>query len=596
MRSIKIILCFIAFAFIALSTDSAAQSTPHNVIRVGVTHCEDHLDHREITADFLAVVEATLAEGQQMQLDYLDVNEIESRVRAGTLDIFLANSGVYRSLIQLGVKDLATAVTNRTPNPNLGDGAVWFTKTERSDIQSIADLKGKSISAKAENSLAGWYFALGELKRQGLEPEGFFSHVNFVGWDTEEIIESVLDDTTDGGAVPACFIEEYVAKHPQAEGKLRILDGRRVEGVPCTLSSNLYPNWTVTITPTMPLDIAKAIAAALLSQNQTSEGIAWGVATKFDDVDAVFKALKAGPYSYLREWSLKRFVDEYLFPIVLVLAGIFGLIFYALAANRLIKFRTRQLAEAVRRQSQWKDEYQSAQRNLEMWQRVGMLNQVASILAHELRQPIGAINYYAHGLSRLIENGKADDSKTLKIVGEMGQKACFANEIISRIRTFAKKGSEPRPCSLARLVRNSADSFLLSSQNSAHISLDIPEDIQVEVDPFEIELVILNLLRNSSEALEKTADARIWIAAESDQEKVFLTVRDNGPKLSQDDLQRLEQVFQTSKVEGMGMGLAMVREVLINYGGSIRFSACPTGGLSVEITLPRLTGNRSDAN
>lgn len=225
-----------------------------------------------------------------------------------------------------------------------------------------------------------------------------------------------------------------------------------------------------------------------------------------------------------------------------------------------------------------------------------MLNQVASILAHELRQPIGAINYYAHGLSRLIENGKADDSKTLKIVGEMGQKACFANEIISRIRTFTKKGSEPRPCSLARLVRNSTDSFLLSSQNSAHINIDIPEDIQVEVDPFEIELVILNLLRNSSEALEKTADARIWIEAKSDQERVYLTVRDNGQKLSRKDLERLEKVFQTSKVEGMGMGLAMVREVLINYGGNIQFSACPTGGFSVEIALPRLTGSQFNAN
>lgn len=314
MRSIKTVLSFIAFAFIALSTDSAAQSEPHNVIRVGVTHCEDHLDHREITADFLAVVEATLAEGQQMQLDYLDVNEIESRVRSGTLDIFLANSGVYRSLVQLGVKDLATAVTNRTPNPNLGDGAVWFTKTERSDIQSIADLKGKSVSAKAENSLAGWYFALGELKRQGLEPEGFFSHVNFVGWDTEEIIESVLDDTTDGGAVPACFIEEYVTKHPQAAGKLRILDGRRVKGVPCTLSSSLYPNWTVTITPTMPLDIAKAIAAALLSQKQTSEGIAWGLRPNLTMSMQCLKHLKSVPTPTCGSGRLNALLTNTSFP------------------------------------------------------------------------------------------------------------------------------------------------------------------------------------------------------------------------------------------------------------------------------------------
>ena len=580
------------FSKCAIANSLSSSDSGHSkVLRVAVTQCEDHLDYREIIANFLDVVKTSISADMQIDIRYLDINAIDKSVRNGSIDIFLANSAMFRTLTSAGVKDLATVITDRTPNPNEGDGATWIVRSERHDLQAPQDLAGRSVSAKAENSLAGWYFALGELIYDGINPDNFFHRTEFVGWNTDEVIENVLNGRTDAGVLPACYLEEYTAAHPQIRGKLKAIGLKSSGSLPCVVSTRLYPNWTVVITPSMPLDIAKRVSAGLLSESSGFHGIAWSVATRFDLVDNVFQVLRVGPYAYLREWSLKRFAQQYALVLILLVGGVLGLLFYSIGANRLIKVRTRQLSDAMRRQSAVKNQYEEAQRQLVILQRMGLLNQVSSILAHELRQPLGAILYYAHGLSRLIESGRSDQEKTLGIVNEMASKAQAANSIIANIRRFTKQGIALQPCDLREVVQKAVDGFLLSSGAAEAIMVYAPEPVPVAADPFEIELVTVNLLRNASEVLKSVANAkihvRVFVQYHGDKQPMaVLEVEDNGPRLSPSALKLLDKPFSSQKDEGTGVGLSIVRDVADTHHGHVYFKAGSSGGLRVIFVIP----------
>ena len=99
---------------------------------------------------------------------------------------------------------------------------------------------------------------------------------------------------------------------------------------------------------------------------------------------------------------------------------------------------------------------------------------------------------------------------------------------------------------------------------------------------------MLNLLRNANEALVKTASARIEVNVSINKEtsEVILTVKNNGPKLSEEALIKIKRGFETTKKNGTGMGLVIVSEIVSNAKGRIDFVPSKDRGLLVKITFP----------
>lgn len=161
----------------------------------------------------------------------------------------------------------------------------------------------------------------------------------------------------------------------------------------------MYPNWTVVITPSMPLEQASQLTAHLLSEPEGVYGLRWQVATNFHAVDNLLKTLRVEPYAYLREWSVRRIVTEYWPFVMLFCATGIALILYAFTANRLIKRRTAQLSEAIVSKNNFEQQAKAAQASLAAVNRLNIINQISGILVHELRQPINAITCYCRGLA-----------------------------------------------------------------------------------------------------------------------------------------------------------------------------------------------------
>lgn len=560
-----------------------------NTLTVGINSCSEPLSHPEVIASFLQTIKKTLEPlGYRIEEKYLDLEKLSQAVKEGEVDCFLASAGFYRRLSGEGVRDLATAVSTKEPNPNLGAAASFIVLKNNASILSLPELRGKSISAKVEEGFAGWLVPLEAIFQSGFNPEKFFSKISFVGPNVDEIVTNVLTGKTDAGALPGCFLENYLSRHPEDAEKLRVLN--RVapdENFGCVRSTDLYPNWTVASTPKISPELSKIISTALLSASPDKNGISWSIATQFQRVDRLLKDLKEGPYYYLRDKSVKAFLKEYwyFFAIVFILLGC--LLLHYVRVNQLVKKRTEQLRKAIYASQNNLNIAKEARMKLTAIERLGKVSFLSTIIAHELKQPLTAICCYTNGLKKLIS--ERGDLNLKNAVDEIGALAKRSSLLIEHVRAISKEeSSQVSHCDISQLLSSTVNQYISSVNCSAEIKIFCELEIFAMVDPLEMELIFLNLLRNAEEATQGRGNGIIKLSLKSSDEKIIFICEDNGSGLTDMKIMELNSLASTvsDKVSGLGLGLSIVKAIIRGVFGSIQFDRSPLGGLKVLIVIP----------
>lgn len=223
--------------------------------------------------------------------------------------------------------------------------------------------------------------------------------------------------------------------------------------------------------------------------------------------------------------------------------------------------------------------------------RLSAMGAMASALAHELNQPLTAIVNYSSGVRRLLSScreGAQNDA--LEYLDELGSTALHAGEIVKRLRSMvAKTVSARRTADLNKLVR---DAIAIALPDAAlrriEVRVKIPENARyVSVDDVQIEQVLTNLARNAADAMEILRDCRLTISAEPTcGGLVEVSVADTGAGVPPAVRNKLFVPFNTTKADGMGLGLSICRTIIENHGGRI-WADCPAGGGTVfRFTLP----------
>ena len=392
----------------------------------------------------------------------------------------------------------------------------------------------------------------------------------------------VLDGTADVGIVSACFLEEYFATHPQNIASIGVLDAYRSPEFPCTVSTALYPGWVVGLTSRIPLSFARELTRTLL-QTSPSSGFWWTIPTQYDVADELLRTLKVENYAYLREWTIEDFLSRYGVFVGVFISTFCAVVFYSWTVSRVARRLNRQLIATLAQKKRYQSKLAQAEAQLSFLERIGILTQVSAVLAHELRQPIGAIVMFAHGLMRRLENGLSDRKEIMEITNKIAKSAALSNEIITNVRTFAKSGSKKEIVDLSSLVRHTTNNFLIGQRRDVAIELQVPVCVNVFADAFELELMLVNLLRNSAEAVAGTANPRIYIRTAQEKHNIVLEVKDSG----QGAMLPFKNILQTNKHTGMGLGLRLVREIVQNNNGTVDFSQTKKGALCVTIRFPR---------
>lgn len=112
------------------------------------------------------------------------------------------------------------------------------------------------------------------------------------------------------------------------------------------------------------------------------------------------------------------------------------------------------------------------------------------------------------------------------------------------------------------------------------------ENLFVYADPLNVDLVLMNLLKNAEEAVRNQQNAEIKVEIKNAGADALVIIEDNGPDMTDDQFASLRNLGQSSKKDGLGLGLAIVRELLEANGGSLKLVRIPSGGLRCIASLP----------
>ena len=233
--------------------------------------------------------------------------------------------------------------------------------------------------------------------------------------------------------------------------------------------------------------------------------------------------------------------------------------------------------------------------------RLTAMGEMASTLAHELNQPLSAISNYLKGSRRLLEGNSDERSATMRdALEKAADQAMRAGQIIRRLRDFVSRGeSERRVESVTKLVEE-ASALSLVGVKDRGIRVQFQFDPTVDLvfaDRVQIQQVLLNLIRNSMDAMEtsKTRDLVVTIAP-ADNGHVQISVADTGSGIAPEIAEQLFQPFITTKRQGMGVGLSISRTIVESHGGKIWVEPNPAGGTIFHFTIAVVTeGDVDDA-
>jgi two-component system, LuxR family, sensor kinase FixL len=219
------------------------------------------------------------------------------------------------------------------------------------------------------------------------------------------------------------------------------------------------------------------------------------------------------------------------------------------------------------------------------------LGEMASTLAHEMNQPLTAINNYLRGCHRLLQRMEGELVPALQdALAKAADQALRAGQIIRRLREFVARGdSERRVENLAKLIEDASTLALVGTrENAIAVSFRLdPLADQVLVDRIQIQQVLVNLIRNAVEILMETGGRRELVIETVllDEATIQVSVADSGAGLAPEVRAHLFQPFVTTKQKGMGLGLSICRTIIEAHGGKIWVDARPHGGTIFRFTL-----------
>lgn len=223
--------------------------------------------------------------------------------------------------------------------------------------------------------------------------------------------------------------------------------------------------------------------------------------------------------------------------------------------------------------------------------RVSVMGQLASALAHELNQPLGAILRNAEAAELFLQANPPDLQEVSAILADIRKDDQRAGEVIDRMRALLKRRESQwsdidinvLTGEVAGLVRPDAE------RRKINLALDLAPTVPpMRGDAVQLQQVLLNLLLNAMDAVNDRApeERHISVRTRTADGHVEIVVSDAGHGIAPENLKRLFEPFFTTKPNGMGMGLAISQSIIGVHGGHIAANNNPDGGATFRITLP----------
>jgi len=242
-------------------------------------------------------------------------------------------------------------------------------------------------------------------------------------------------------------------------------------------------------------------------------------------------------------------------------------------------------------QLQAQHDLQQSQQEMERMVRANLLGELASTMAHELNQPLAAILSNAQAARRMLAKNKLEETMLAEILDDIVRDDKRAGEVIHGVRAMLRHGEVSREQlavsdivdEVVRIVKTEADT------QGIRLTLTMaPELPPVQVNKIEIQQVLMNLIVNAMriQQAKPRQERFVHVQVTSENDQINFTVRDRGPGIKTEAMDKIFEPFFTTRREGLGMGLALSRRIVQAHGGRIWAENHPEGGAVFSFTIP----------
>jgi two-component system, LuxR family, sensor kinase FixL len=233
-----------------------------------------------------------------------------------------------------------------------------------------------------------------------------------------------------------------------------------------------------------------------------------------------------------------------------------------------------------------------AQAELAHVARVATLGEMSASIAHEVNQPLAALITNADACLRWLARSSPDLDEARAAVERIIRDGRRASEVIGRVRALVKKSPPRKDWHSINDIILEVIALTRSEMHRNRVSLQtqLSDDVPLILgDRIQLQQVILNLIINAVEAMSGVSEGPrelLVVSGKDESQGVLIAVRDSGPGLDPESLDRLFAAFYTTKPQGMGMGLAISRSIIEAHGGRLWATLNASRGAVFQFTLP----------
>jgi PAS domain S-box-containing protein len=255
-----------------------------------------------------------------------------------------------------------------------------------------------------------------------------------------------------------------------------------------------------------------------------------------------------------------------------------------LAANQKLRY---EMMERIRSEERLREQ----QAQLAHALRVRTLGEMAAELAHEVNQPLSAISNYVHGTQQRLESGTLSMPEIRSALDFIARESQRAADVIRRTKRFAStKQPSLAPLDLHKLIQEALEMLAHKlREQKIEVELSLAEQLpRARGDELQVQQVLVNLLRNATEAIEASQALQRWIRITTRREADCLefSVEDSGQGLQSGQRECIFEAFHTTKADGLGLGLPISKAIIEAHGGRLWADMSSVRGAKFRFTLP----------
>ncbi|MEL6402269.1 MAG: PhnD/SsuA/transferrin family substrate-binding protein [Cyanobacteria bacterium J06626_4] len=554
------------------------------------------------------------------ELIVIDLETVEAIVQTRQIDFLLANPGTYvKSEMRYGARRIATLENFRAGRTYSALGAVIFRRADRTDIQTLHDLKGQQFMAASETAFDGWQIAWATLQKVGIDPYQQFQSLAF-SQSHDDVVYAVLNGEVDAGTVRTDTLERMTQAGKINLRDIVVLNHQTQPGdsFPFVLSSELYPEWPMAALAQTPTELSEQVATALMMISadhpaaQAGQYGGWTIPANYSLVHETLRELQVSPYEDWGQVSLSQVLYQYRYWLAFTATAFatLGYVGMQLINRRRIEDNLRRvnatLEERVEARTQ---ELRAAKEKAETANR--SKSKFLSNMSHELRTPLNAILGFTEVMLRDLnlstnnpETPRQSQQETLSIIyrssdhllslinNVLDMSKIEAGHTTLRLNPFDLKAMLAALIEMLHL-RATTQGILLQYECGPQVPAWVCGDER------KLRQVLINLINNAIKFTQEGAVVlRVGAIAPPPAANtatvthtVTFEVKDTGVGIAAADIKHLFDPFVQAQAgqrsqEGTGLGLPISRQFVELMGGELQVKSTLGIGTSFQFSLP----------